>query len=249
MLSSIRLLLLLLVAPAVSAVPALQLDIGSLTTRYDTDGQSIVTNNQIFTLRALGQVAKIDLGDTFHISLALQPPQSSAALPDFGSIVVNGGTPITQTSGDMIYGAPPLDDALFGLGGSGDPGDLSPHGIFDTWFAEIDFQFDGTTIGEYNAQDDPGLDPLPSGSLLYIQEFQIDLRSLTAGGLHFDLYSAETKLWKGATDVDIDKFAPFSHDAEYQPPTFPEPAVVPEPTSIALVLGALGLVSVRRRAR
>ena len=105
MLSSIRLLLLLLVAPAVSAVPALQLDIGSLTTSYDTDGQSIVTNNQIFTLRALGRVAKIDLGDTSHISLALQPPQSSTALPEFGSIVVDGGTPITQTSGDITYGA------------------------------------------------------------------------------------------------------------------------------------------------
>ena len=239
----LRFLALSLAAPAAFAVPTLQLDIGSTTTFYDNGTESIVTVSDTFTLRALGVKSDVDSlsNKNYHISIPLTPKQTdSSTIPDFGSFVV-GGVTVDKNSGHMVYGVPPLDDADPGH----DPGDLSKHDVFETWYMEIDFQFGSTTVGSYNSQDDPGLDPLPGGSDLYLYTVAFDVSQLADGfGLHFDLYN--TKIKDGG-DIDRRWFAPYSHDAEHNnifPPPPPNTGV-PEPAGALLLLTALGLL--RRR--
>ena len=68
-----------------------------------------------FTLRALGKVLDIDgfSDPTFYLSIALTPLQAEQPTPNFGSFTI-GGTTISQAN--MIFGVPPMDDALLGLG-------------------------------------------------------------------------------------------------------------------------------------
>lgn len=120
-----------LVTGPVAAVPTLQLDIDSPSTFYLTGTETIVTVDQGFTLRALGKVLDIDgfSDPTFYLSIALTPLQAEQPAPNLGSFMI-GGTTISQAN--MIFGVPPMDDALLGLGADPDGGDLPAHGIFET---------------------------------------------------------------------------------------------------------------------
>ena len=82
---------------------------------------------------------------------------------------------------------------------------------------------------------------MPAGNALYIEEFLLDTAGLAAGfGLHFDLYNIETKLWQSQTDIVVNKFAPFSHDAEMIPvPPQPPNTGVPEPMTPLLMLSGM----------
>ena len=135
----------------------------------------------------------------------------------------------------MSWGVPPYE----GLISTFDSGDLSKHGIFETYFYETSFTFDLTQFidPKINTQDGT-----TSPGMLYLREFEINVTNLAEGyQIHFDLYSEKLAKNSG-TDLDINLFAPFSHDAQSNGHQVPEPG-----TLVMMGSGLLGLVAFRRK--
>ncbi|MHB8893976.1 MAG: choice-of-anchor N protein [Candidatus Geothermincolia bacterium] len=127
------------------------------------------------------------------------------------------------------------------------------------------------TSQAYNTQDNPGQGPLP-GTDMYYKAFTVDTTGLTEGSfIHFDLYNSLTipvttevqgscvetyangpkegqcirydTVTLAGNDIDVNSFAPYSHDAESGGHT-----PVPEPSTMLLLgSGLLGLGFLRRR--
>jgi hypothetical protein len=144
-----------------------------------------------------------------------------------GTLSVDGNT----VGGTWTYGVPPLETVLTHDGGS----DLASHGEFPTWFAEYSFDFGsfGDSVFDTQPGSNPGTD---TG---WRKDFAVDLSNLLGSGAHFDLYTMATNK-KG--EVGINKFAPFSHDAEAG-----GEAPVPEPATLSLAaFGLLALAGSRK---
>jgi len=220
-------ILSVLMTVPVAAVPILQLDIVGGT--YDTSDQTIVTDSDSFDLVAYGKVGVVTTAEDHFISIALTPKTGPDAPLAIGSFVFAG---TTYDIGDMDYGTPPVDL----IDGNPDA-ELGGHGIFETFYLEVLFNFSGATRNLVNTQDTTGSDPTANGgSDLYYQLFSVDVSLLLPEfELHFDLYNSkivDNKRFPDTVDIGPDDFAPFSHDAATR---------VPEPTP--LVLLGLGLVA------
>lgn len=216
------------------AIPTLQLNIEGGV--YQASDETIVTSSSQFTLDAFARVESFDLviDQPVYLSVAITP-KSGPDPVDFGSFKVDGNS-YDMNSPDLMYGVPPVENAAAIFDG----GDLGKHEIFETLFLEIEFYFNAaSTVEAFNTQDEAGNVPVATsdGTGMYIKTFDIDTSGLLEGfELHFDLYN--TKVKNNSSDLDIDDFAPFSHDA----------ATVPEPHTITLlVLGMLmlGVVNIR----
>ena len=222
-------------APA-RAVPQLQLDIVGGT--YDSATQTIFAGSNSFALYAYS----LSLPGNFFLSMALVPAVDSGS---YGSFSVNGST--INVTGDMTFGTPPLETILGGA--AKDPGDLPSHGVFPTYFAERMFAFSAADqSGIYNTQDKAGAGP-QAGTGMYFARFDFDLSGLLPGyGLHFDLYNESlVSACKNGNctigDIDVNKFAPFSHDAQAMV------TAVPEPETYAMLLAGLGIMALVFRRR
>jgi hypothetical protein len=227
--TTIALACMLFGASAAQAIPLLQLDISDGV--YDSVTETIVSASDEFTLYALltpgnhGDVAAL-LDDTYYISAAITP-QVGEPGADLGSFSFNGDT--VNATGDMTYGTPPSELVDNNV-------DLPSHGIFPTYFSEFSFQFlEGQVTETYNAQDNPG-GWTGIGDGTYYVAFDVDKTLLDPRfQVHFDLYSKND-------DNTINKFAPFSHDAQSSP--------VPEPATMLLFgTGLAGLVGTRVRRK
>lgn len=231
-LDRVGLLVFFALAPAVAgAVPFYQLDIAGGS--YDRTSESIVTASNRFTLLAYATPRN---SNEFALMLT-QPTSLSIAIEtlggvpggDLGSFRLNGQ--IVRAPGDMRFGVPPFEP---GGGAAPDAGDLGSHGLGETWFAQHDFVFaPARQSAIYDTAFQTGSGPRSGAGMLYTA-FEIDTSGLAPGvSLHFDLYSTRTK----NGDVDILRFAPFSHDA-----TAIGSSPIPEPTA-ALVFG-VGFVAI-----
>lgn len=232
------------------AVPQLQLDIAGGT--YNATTETIMATSNSFSLYAYYQGSAAPTG-TFYISMALQP--SSSAGGSYGTFTVTTGstTRTISATSDMNYGNPPIE-SLATLQPF-DAGDLSPHGIFPTWFAEQAFTFSSSNkSGVYNTEDSYGSGPT-AGTGMYFARFDFNISGLALGtGLHFDMYNEalqECGKKKNCTagDIDIYKFAPFSHDAGAMVFAPPPVTAIPEPETYAMLLAGLGLMGFMARRR
>lgn len=201
------------------AIPQLQLGIAGAT--YDATTQTSVATANPFNLYAFldpngsSSVSSL-LADTYYISAALyrkdgaSVSSTSASLGSFSYNLGGGAVPVAVTAG-MTYGTPPLD-AMLAIGG------LPGHGVFPTYFSQIAFQFqsnkDVTPVDVQTNASLAGMDFSGGGggSGMYFKGLAIDVGNLDAAyGIHFDLYSATVL---NGSIVDVNKFAPFSHDAQ-----------------------------------
>ena len=208
-------------ATAAHAIPTLQLDISNGTYVGGTD-QTTYSGGPIFKLYAYltpGNGANVDINalltDTYYVSMAVVPKTSVAT--NLGSFTVDAAT--VNVTADMVYGTPPLE-TVTALQGT-DNGDLQPHGIFETYFKQVSFQFSATDqTTPYDVQTSPRNDPSVVGTGMYFAAFDIDVTNLAAGtSIHFDLYNtAVVNCGNNPNcqpgDIDVNDFAPFSHDAQ-----------------------------------
>lgn len=232
------------------ALPSLQLDIdggwynpAGGSSLYDEE--TIVASDSLFTLYALltpGQdgvpafnvFQKDGVDNDAYLSIAVYPKMAIGDGGNYGSFTIDGGTPIVVTN-DMAHGTPPNDDA-----------ELQSHGIFDTYYYEVGFDWDSANeITSYNSQDraiNGGALSLSSGTGTYYIPFVIDVSGIPIAAdtvkqisLHFDLYTSD---WNG--DGKLEYKAPFSHDAQASP--------VPEPATMLLFgTGLIGLAGLGRK--
>jgi hypothetical protein len=232
-------------ATVASAVPGLQLDLDASNVSYNG---TIQTTDNTFSIYAYltpqnqnTDVAAL-LSDTYYVSIALTP-QTGPIGGSFGSFEVDGTT--VAVTGDMTYGAPPLEaDPTW------ESGDLQKHGIFETFYYEVAFQFDPNDVtAVYDTQTTrfaDGFDDSVSaafcaanpGDCMYFVEFEVDKTLLNASlQLHGDLYNTECANGDCSLENGSYDKAPFSHDVE----TIPEPS--------GLMLFAAGLLVVGYKLR
>jgi len=233
---------------AAQALPVFQLDI--VGGHYDPTTQTIISGGPVFTLVAIftpppgntQQQINRALAERVYISASVNPGVGPVD-QSLGSFSFNGQT--TRATEDMTYGTPPIEH--FGADQGADPGDLAPHGIFPTYFTEFAFNFNAANrTTEYNtATHTGGLNPDPNGTAYY-RTFAVDTRELDPDYvIHFDLYNERYRNCSRSpvpcVDTDVDRFAPFSKDAQSAP--------VPEPASLLLLGSAVAAGVIRKRRR
>ena len=224
------LLVSLVAAPAVFSFPVLQLYVDGGT--YDAATETWVTAASTFDLYVIGNAVMSDV----MVSMALDLDQS---VDPNGSVSVNvQGTKYGVTDySSWTYGYAPLSNDPSSWDGGND--DLQTHGVYPAWFSQFnagDFDLVGA-IGDVQPPStwNPTMGYLPAGNphLGEFRKFTISLAGAGGVGVHFDAFTLNP-------DGTIDKFAPFSHDAE----------AVPEPASMLLFglgLAGVGVFRARRK--
>lgn len=231
---------LLFAAPAASALPALQLgpgtgagwswDSGSETWVNSSNPGSFEVTAYANAVNGNGQYAWQQAGASTQLAYLVVSavPQASSGMVDLFEIDVTAQGQGALTLMFQGFGSPPASD----------PNSLAPHSVFDNYYELYRFTFDGPVTTIFDQQ--PGSPP--GSGLGHEEHIAVSVNSLEQGvtGIHFDLFTMEGD-GTLANNTDLYKFAPFSHDAEWEP--------VGEPVALGLVgLGLVGLgLAARRR--
>ncbi len=218
---------LLMNVGACFAIPTLQLDIPSGS--YDPTTQTTFSTGSHFDLVALLN-GPLDPSRTYYISAAIEPMVAQNDPPPNGSFQL-GST--VYSVANLTFGTPPANAAKT----------LPTHGEFPTYFAEYAFNFDpNSTVPAYDVQDGT-----TAAGTLFAYNLSVDTSPLLAGySLHFDLYDIKTN---SDGSVEIDEFAPFSHDAQSGTNTSSVPDNGATWLLLAVALGGLVFVPKMRLAR
>lgn len=211
------------------ALPSMQLDADPSEYIWGDEESSVVSESE-FTLYALLDPDKLPAPDyndgwRYFISASLTPPTDDITSGGpYGSFTFNGTTVNVNTT-DMVFGTPPYELELLS------DKQVSPHGVFPTYFWEYELDFDGAPSTDwYNVQTG---EVNPNDSLLY-RTFLVNFANLTGGlNLHFDMYAVN-----GDGDFEV---APYSKDVQTT-------TSVPEPSTVLLFgIGLVGLAGMSRR--
>jgi hypothetical protein len=230
-----------------SANPLLQLDIAGGI--YDSESQTTIASTESFILYAYltphGGSSKKNIQEllsrTYYISAAVMPQYGPLAENlgsfTFDNLSDSNSAATVRATQDMVFGAPPSEIFI-----GKDSGNLAPHGIFETYFTEFSFTFSKSlTSSPINVQDNPEA-TLDGKTGMYYVPFSVNTSGLAHGyAIHFDLYSEQLGN-DGRNDMDIDAFAPFSHDAQ-------SPIAAPEPSTFMLLGSCLVLGAVWKKLR
>jgi hypothetical protein len=225
----------LMMAPGAYAVPHLQLFIDGATYEWDTQTWVLATTGSVdlYVISANEEHYDVIVSMALSGFGELEDPTSTVSVTGFG---------YDQTP--WAWGFGPITTVETWDGGD----DLPRHGIFPTWYAEVNTE--DYDLSQMVGDVQPGPDfwdptingPGPANAEGQFRVFNLSIDAPLGTSVHFDAYTITVD---GLTlDHEIDEFAPFSHDGTT--------TVVPEPGTILLMstgLLGLGLSAIRRRKR
>jgi hypothetical protein len=231
-------LLVALMSVSASAEPALQLYLEGAT--YDQGSDTWVASGgdsvRLWTIGAVGEVGTIS-----NVRLAIAY-DSSLTDVDFtltpSTTGGEGGFTDPSTPGAPTLLQTVTDGSLPQLTGGGSIGNHGEYGDGTTWqeFALGDFTLTDSPIADFINSF-----PTPTNKLGQINVYEITFTGADSSAtFHFDLYDSVVSGNKARA-----VFAPFSHDAEVNPPPVPEPASLAT-AGLGVILG-LGYAWRRRK--
>lgn len=190
--------LIIIMAPAVFAVPAIQLYVNSPEAVYNAATQTWVVNASNFELWVIA--SNTEAKPLYDLTLVAALGQNDS--PVDGALSIDGNSVLAS---EYEFGSPPSWGENIGS--------MPPHDIYPTMYHEL-------TIGLVNTAPETVYDMQPgeTGSAVgKIFKYQI---STSYDWIHFDAYGFYRE-----SDGQF-KFAPFSHDAEKSGDSIPEPATM-----------------------